>query len=111
MRRQLQPSGVDRIAVSPEQLDNPTLKIGFDFAGTSGKPPQIQRSARGAGDTPPEQLSTIRRFYECPDVAFLSIAEVFDRFHTHVALTVYAIDQYVSQFTEGVGDLFLLCRM
>jgi len=26
-------------------------------------------------------------------------------------LTVYAIDQYVSQFTEGVGDLFLLCRM
>jgi len=82
MRRQLQPSGVDRIAVSPEQVDNPTLNIGFDFAGTCGNPPQFQRSARGAGDTPPEQLSTIRRFYECPDVAFLSIAEVFDRFHT-----------------------------
>jgi len=56
-------------------------------------------------------LSTVRRFHECPDVAFLSIAEVFDRLHTHIALTVYAIDQYVSQFTEGLGDLFLLCRM
>jgi hypothetical protein len=49
--------------------------------------------------------------YECPDVVFLRTAEVFDPFHTHVALTVYAIDQYVSQFTERVGDLSLLCRM
>src|SRR6476646_6123933 len=108
MRRQLQPSGVDRIAVSPEQLDNPTLNIGFDFAGTCGNLPHFQRCAHGAGDTPPEQLGTIRRFYDCPDVVFLSIAEVFDLFHTHVSLTVYAIDLYLSQFTKGAGDLFLL---
>ena len=57
------------------------------------------------------QLRTIRRFPERPNIAFLRIAEVSDRFHMQVALTVYAIDQYVSQFAVRVGDLFLLRRM